>query len=103
MNVGAVMEFVTVIAFVVILMGGKQKREGGWRILSFLLVIVAVLQCAGMAIVVSLPIYRSLERKGRVNANKFTNRPTSTTMIQTASSSAGPSINHSTSVLSLGV
>lgn len=53
MNVSAVMELVTVIAFVVILAGGKQKRESGWRVLSFLLVVVAVLQCASMAIVVS--------------------------------------------------
>lgn len=53
MNVAAVMELVTLIAFVVILAGGKQKRERGWRVLGFLLAIVAVLQCAGMAIVVS--------------------------------------------------
>jgi len=51
MNVSAVMELVTVIAFVVILLGGKQKRESGWRILSFLLIVVAVMQCAGMSIV----------------------------------------------------
>jgi len=54
MNVSAVMELVTLIAFIVVLLGGKQKRETGWRILSFLLIVVAVMQCAGMAIVAYL-------------------------------------------------
>lgn len=53
MSVGAIMELSTIVAFVVILAGGKQKREGGWHILTFLLILVGLLQCAGMSIVVS--------------------------------------------------
>jgi len=54
MNVAVVMELVTLIAFVVILAGGKQKRERGWGVLGSLLAFVGVLQCAGMAIVAYL-------------------------------------------------
>jgi len=48
------MELATIVAFIVVLAGGKQKREGGWPVLTFLLVLVGLLQCAGMAIVAYL-------------------------------------------------
>ncbi|KAH8685763.1 hypothetical protein BGZ60DRAFT_523044 [Tricladium varicosporioides] len=51
MSFAAVLELVTIVAYLVILNGGKQKRETGWRILSFLLFLVGIVQCAGMAIV----------------------------------------------------
>lgn len=52
MSFAAVLELVTVVAYLVVVMGGKQKRESGWRVLAFLLVLVAGLQCAGMSMVV---------------------------------------------------
>lgn len=52
MSFAAVLELVTIVAYVVVLAGGRQKRENGWRVLSFLLVVVGLLQCASMAIVV---------------------------------------------------
>jgi hypothetical protein len=52
MSFAAVLELVTIVAYVVVLAGGKQKRESGWKVLSFLLVAVGLLQCASMAIVV---------------------------------------------------
>lgn len=57
MSVAALFELVTLITFFMLITGGKQKRERGWRLLSFLLVIVGVLQCASMAIVVCISIH----------------------------------------------
>ena len=54
MSFAIVLEGMTFIAYIVILAGGKQKRESGWKILSGLHFIVAALQLAGMAIIVSL-------------------------------------------------
>ena len=52
MSFAAVLELATLVAYLVVLIGGKQKRETGWKVLAFLLVVVGVLQCASMAIVV---------------------------------------------------
>jgi hypothetical protein len=54
MSFAVVLEGVTIIAFVLMIAGGKQKRESGWKILSGLLALVALIQCAAMALVVSL-------------------------------------------------
>ena len=53
MSFAVVGEGVTLVAYVVIMAGGKQKMEGGWRILSGMLFLVGLIQCAGMAIIVS--------------------------------------------------
>ena len=58
MNFAVVIEGMTLITFMVVLLGGKQKRETGWKILSGLLVLVGALQCAGMALIVS-PVFFS--------------------------------------------
>jgi len=52
MSFAVVMEGMCLIAYIVILAGGKQKREQGWSILSFLIVLAAVVQCASMSLVV---------------------------------------------------
>lgn len=52
MSFAAVLELVTVVAYLVIILGGKQKRETGWKVLCFLLVLVGVVQAASMSIVV---------------------------------------------------
>jgi len=54
MSFAAVLELVTLVAYVVVIAGGKQQRENGWKVLSFLLFLVGVLQCASMAIVAYL-------------------------------------------------
>ncbi|KUJ15730.1 uncharacterized protein LY89DRAFT_618302 [Mollisia scopiformis] len=54
MSFAAVLELATLVAYVVVLAGGKQKRENGWKVLTFLLVLVGALQCASMAIVAYL-------------------------------------------------
>lgn len=54
MSFAAVVELVTLVAYVVVLLGGKQKRETGWKILVFMLVLVGVVQAASMSIVAYL-------------------------------------------------
>lgn len=55
MSFAVVMEGMTLIAFGVMISGGKQKREGGWKIMTGLLVLVGLIQCTAMALVVSHP------------------------------------------------
>jgi hypothetical protein len=49
-----VTELCTLVSFVVIVGGGVQRRAAGWQVASGVLVFAAVVQCAGMAIVVCL-------------------------------------------------
>jgi hypothetical protein len=55
MSFAAVFELVTLVTYVVVIAGGKQKRETAWKVLAFMLMLVGVVQCASMAIVVSNP------------------------------------------------
>jgi len=54
MTFAAVLELVTLVAYFVVLLGGKQKRETGWKVLVLMLMLVGVVQCASMAIVAYL-------------------------------------------------
>jgi len=54
MSVAILFELVTIVTYLVVLFGGKQKREIGWKVLAFMLMIVGILQCASMAIVAYL-------------------------------------------------
>ena len=49
-----VVEFATLVSFSIIIAGGVQRRTAGWKVASSLLVLCAIIQCAGMAIVVRL-------------------------------------------------
>ena len=53
LSFAVVLEGMTLITYVVILVGGKQKRESGWKILAGLHVLCGAIQCAAMAIIVS--------------------------------------------------
>lgn len=48
-----VLEGMTFVAFVVILAGGKQMRETGWKMLTVFLVLIGLVQAGGMGLVVS--------------------------------------------------
>ena len=52
MNFTVILELATLIAFAVIVLGGKQKRDQGWKIICGLLGLSIVVQCASMATVV---------------------------------------------------
>jgi len=51
MNFAAVLEVVTLVAFLVIIAGGRQKRENGWKVLVGLLALVGLAQCFAMSTV----------------------------------------------------
>lgn len=51
MSFAAVLELVTLVAYVVVIVGGKQKRENGWKVLAFLCGLVGLFLCASVAIV----------------------------------------------------
>lgn len=52
MSLTVVLELATFVAFAVVLLGGRQKRENGWKMVAGLLGVVAATQIASMAIVV---------------------------------------------------
>jgi hypothetical protein len=59
MSFAAMLELATLVAYVVVILGGKQKREGGWKVLASMLLLVGVVQCASMAIVVGYAFSRA--------------------------------------------
>jgi hypothetical protein len=52
MNFSVIFELAVLVAYVVILVGGRGTREVGWKILSPLLGVVAVCQLIAMTLVV---------------------------------------------------
>lgn len=54
MSFTVVLEGMSVVAYLIILGGGKRLRENGWRVLSLLIILSAIVQAAGMSIVVGL-------------------------------------------------
>ncbi|KAI9887179.1 MAG: hypothetical protein M1823_001006 [Watsoniomyces obsoletus] len=54
MSFAVVLEGMTLVAYITILAGGRQKRESGWTVLSFLLLLTGCVQCTAMAIVAFL-------------------------------------------------
>ena len=53
MSFAVVIEGMTIAAFVILIMGGKQRREQGWGVMALLAVISALVQACAMALVVS--------------------------------------------------
>lgn len=53
MSFATVVELATAVSFVVVMAGGKYKREEGWMLIAGLLIADAVVEFAGMGIVVS--------------------------------------------------
>ena len=60
MSFAVVLEGMTLIAYVVIMAGGMQKRASGWKILSALLLLVGAVQCTSMAIMVHGHLFSTL-------------------------------------------
>jgi len=54
MSLGVVFEGMTIVAFLVLLLGGKQKRESGWSVLALLILVAAIVQCAAISLVAYL-------------------------------------------------
>ncbi|KAJ5141495.1 hypothetical protein N7526_002490 [Penicillium atrosanguineum] len=54
MSFAVVLQGMSIVTYMVILLGGKRLRENGWRLLSLLIVMSAFLQAASMSIVAYL-------------------------------------------------
>ncbi|KAJ5624017.1 hypothetical protein N7510_000326 [Penicillium lagena] len=54
MSFAVVLQGMSVVAYLIILSGGKRVRENGWRILSLMVILSAVVQAAGMSVVAYL-------------------------------------------------
>ncbi|KAL2405005.1 hypothetical protein ABEF95_003592 [Exophiala dermatitidis] len=54
MSFAVVLEGMTIVAFAVLLIGGKQKREQGWGVLTILVALSAFVQALGMALMAYL-------------------------------------------------
>ncbi|KAM0800865.1 hypothetical protein BDR22DRAFT_880729 [Usnea florida] len=54
MSFTVVLEGMTLITYLVLLIGGKQKRESGWKVLAGLHFLCGSVECAGMAIIAYL-------------------------------------------------
>lgn len=86
MNFSVIFELAVLVAYIVILFGGRCTREVGWKILSPLLLIVAAVQLVAMTLVVCYP--RTCDLAALDVTTDTLPRPTFTTTT-TASSSAG--------------
>lgn len=53
MSFAIVLQGMSVVTYLVILSGGKRLRENGWSVLSLMVGLSAIVQAAGMSIVVS--------------------------------------------------
>jgi formate hydrogenlyase subunit 3/multisubunit Na+/H+ antiporter MnhD subunit len=53
MSFAVVLEGMTIAAFTILLVGGKQKREQGWGVLTILVALAALVQAIAMALMVS--------------------------------------------------
>lgn len=65
MSLAIVLQGMTIMTYVVILAGGKQMRETGWRVLTLFLVLIGLVQCSGMALVVSSTIAYAYAASGK--------------------------------------
>ena len=108
MSAAVVLEAMTIVAYVVIMSGGKQRRAGSWKLLAMLHVVCTALLCAAISIIVSpsghlceivtrqLVLVSRDQRLISIHRHFFT-----TTKI--ASSQAGSSMNPGYSAQSAGV
>jgi hypothetical protein len=53
LSFATIVELATLIAFGVVMIGGKYKRETGWKLIGAFLIADAVVEFVGMGIVVS--------------------------------------------------
>lgn len=57
MSFAVVLEGMSLVSFFVVLSGGKRLRESGWKVLSLLILLSAVVQVGSVSLVVSLPFF----------------------------------------------
>jgi len=86
---GVVVELCAIVSFIVIISGGVQRRAAGWQVAVGVLSFSAIVQCAGMAIVVRCPcVLQGPHRRSKAMRSTNTSRHSSSTTT-TASGRAG--------------
>jgi hypothetical protein len=55
MTFAVVIEGMTIVAFAILICGGKQRREQGWGVMAILAGLAAFIQIAAMALIVRSP------------------------------------------------
>ncbi|EAW11616.1 uncharacterized protein ACLA_093150 [Aspergillus clavatus NRRL 1] len=55
MSFAVVLQGMSVVAYLIVLSGGKRLRESGWKVLSVFIILSAIVQAASMSIVVGCP------------------------------------------------
>lgn len=95
MSFAVVIEGMTIAAFMILILGGKQRREQGWGVMALLAVIAALVQACAMALIVRGSCLRHM-----IFADEFFRRTCTRTMI--VSSLAGSSIGVGQCALRVG-
>lgn len=54
MSFAVIIELATLVAYITVILGGKQMRDSGWKVVCTLLGLCTVVQCASMALVAYL-------------------------------------------------
>ncbi|KAE9985687.1 hypothetical protein Vi05172_g9740 [Venturia inaequalis] len=54
MSFAVLLELATLVAYIIIILGGQQLRQYGWKVVVSLLAAVVLVQCSGMAIIAYL-------------------------------------------------
>lgn len=55
MTFAVVIEGMTIVAFAILICGGKQRREQGWGVMAILVALAAFIQVGAMALTVGSP------------------------------------------------
>jgi len=54
MSFAVLLELATLVAYIIIILGGQQLRQYGWKVVISLLAAIVLVQCSGMAIIAYL-------------------------------------------------
>lgn len=57
MSFSVIIQLAAIIGYGVVIIGGKQKRDKGWKVVSGLMIIAGIVQCAAMSIVVRRDLF----------------------------------------------
>jgi hypothetical protein len=84
MSFAVLLELATLVAYLIVILGGQQLRQYGWKVIVSLLAAVVVVQCSGMAIIVRSILFATIP--SRADMTRLTSSITTS-----ASSQAGNS------------
>ena len=56
MSFAVLLELATLVSYIIVILGGQQLRQYGWKVIVSLLAAIVLVQCSGMAIIVCLNV-----------------------------------------------